>query len=113
IRYGGDLKETAGGTFNTIIRGINLNEDSAYYSGFSSPADKAEFSHNWNSIRFEYAAPFFKKENETLFSTYLEGRDKGWSEWNKQTSREFGNLPAGTYTFKVKAKNIYDVESKE
>jgi signal transduction histidine kinase/CheY-like chemotaxis protein/uncharacterized protein YigA (DUF484 family) len=113
IRYDGDLKETAGGTFNTIIRGINLNEDSVYYSGFNLSADKAGFSHDWNSVRFEYAAPFFKKENETLFSTFLEGRDKTWSEWSKQTSREFGNLPAGTYTFKVKAKNIYDVESKE
>ncbi len=113
IRYDGDLNETAGGSFNTVIRGINLNEDSVFYSGFGLSADKITFSHKWNSVRFSYAAPFFKQENETLFSTYLEGRDKGWSEWGKQTFREFGNLPAGTYTFKVKAKNIYDVESKE
>lgn len=113
IRYDGDLKETSGSTFNTIIRGINLNEDSVYYSGFDSTMNKAEFSHKWNSVRFNYAAPFFKQENETRFSTFLEGKDKGWSEWSKQTFRDFGNLSAGTYTFKVKAKNIYDVESKE
>jgi signal transduction histidine kinase/CheY-like chemotaxis protein len=112
IRYDGSLSETSGGSFNAIIRGINLNEDSVYYSGFSVPG-KASFSHQWNSVRFEYAAPFFKQENETLFSTNLEGRDKGWSEWSRQTFREFGNLPAGTYNFKVKAKNIYDVESAE
>jgi hypothetical protein len=53
---------------------------------------------------FQYAAPFFKQENETLFSTFLEGRDKRMGEWSKQTSREFGNLSAGTYTFHVKAK---------
>ena len=113
IRYDGNLDETSGGSFNTIIRGINLNEDSAYYPGFNLSADNAEFSHKWNSVQFHYSAPFFKKENETVFSTYLEGRDKGWSEWSRQTSREFGNLAAGTYTFHVKAKNIYDVESKE
>jgi len=113
IRYDGDLNETSGKSFNTIIRGITLNEDSVYYSGYAPTADKAEFNHNWNSVRFQYSAPFFKQENETLFSTYLEGHDKGWSEWNKQTFREFGNLSAGTYTFRVKAKNIYDVESPE
>jgi signal transduction histidine kinase/CheY-like chemotaxis protein len=113
IRYDGDLNETSGSTFNTIIRGITLNEDSVYYSGYAMPAEKAQLNHKWNSVSFQYAAPFFKQENETLFSTYLEGKDKGWSEWSKQNSREFGNLPAGTYTFKVKAKNIYDVESTE
>ena len=113
IRYDGDLGETSGKTFNTIIRGITLGEDSVYYSGISLPASKAEFSSKWNSVRFQYSAPFFKQENETVFATYLEGRDKGWSEWSKQTSREFGNLSAGTYTFRVKAKNIYDVESNE
>jgi signal transduction histidine kinase/CheY-like chemotaxis protein/nitrate/nitrite-specific signal transduction histidine kinase len=113
IRYDGNLDETTEKSFNTIIRGISLNEDSVYYSGFSLPANKASFSHQWNSVRFQFSAPFFKQENETLFSTYLVGRDKGWSEWSKQTFREFGNLAAGTYTFKVKAKNIYDVESAE
>ena len=113
IRYDGDLNETSGKSFNAVIRGITLNGDSVYYSGFNPPADKAEFGHKWNSVRFQYSAPFFKQENETLFSTYLEGHDKGWSEWNKQTTREFGNLSAGTYTFRVKAKNIYDVESPE
>ena len=113
IRYDGDLKETSGKSFNTIIRGITLNEDSVYYSGYAPATDKAEFDHKWNSVRFQYSAPFFKQENETLFSTYLEGHDKGWTEWNKQTFREFGNLSAGSYTFRVKAKNIYDVESPE
>ena len=113
IRYDGDLNETSGKSFNTIIRGITLNEDSVYYAGYAPGTEKAEFSHKWNSVRFQYSAPFFKQENETLFSTYLEGHDKGWSEWNKQTTREFGNLPTGTYTFRVKSKNIYEVESKE
>jgi GAF domain-containing protein/CheY-like chemotaxis protein len=113
IRYDGNLDETSPGTFHTIIRKITLNEDSVFYSGFDLPGDKTAFSNNWNTVRFQYAAPFFKSENETVFSTYLEGRDKNWSEWTKQSFRELGNLPAGTYTFRVKARNIYDIESDE
>ncbi len=113
IRYDGNLDETSNGSYNTIIRGINLNDDSVFYSGFATPAEKPEFSHSWNSVLFQYAAPFFKQENEIVYSTYLEGHDKNWSEWNKQNFRGFGNLTAGKYTFRVKAKNIYDTESKE
>jgi signal transduction histidine kinase/CheY-like chemotaxis protein len=113
IRYDGDLTETSGASFHTIIRGITLNEDSVYYSGFTLPTGKTELSHQWSSVSFNYAAPYFKNENETVFSTYLEGRDKSWSEWSKQSFHEYGNLSAGTYTFHVKAKNIYDVESPE
>src|SRR5688572_6766101 len=112
IRYDGDLTETSGASFTTIIRSISLNQDSVYYSGSALPVEKAEFDHKWNIVRFQYSAPFFKQENETRFSTHLEGHDRGWTEWNRQTSREFGNLPAGDYTFHVKAINIYDGEGK-
>ena len=101
------------GSFKTIIRGIKLNEDSVFYSGFAPPSDKSSFAHQFNSVRFQYAAPFFKQENETLFSTYLEGHDKNWTEWNKQNFRDYGNLPAGNIHFHVRAKNIYDTESTE
>jgi hypothetical protein len=90
-----------------------LNEDSVFYAGFGSPSASAEFSNGWNTIQFDFAAPFFKLENETRFSSILEGRDKHWSDWDKQNFREFGNLPAGMYTFRVKAKNVYDTESSE
>jgi signal transduction histidine kinase/DNA-binding response OmpR family regulator len=113
IRYDGNLDESTNGKFNTIIRNITLNEDSVYFSGFALPLTKPSFSKSWNTIRIQFAAPFFKLENETVFSTYLENRDNGWSEWSTQDFREFGNLSHGRYTFRVKAKNIYDVESTE
>ena len=111
IRYDGNLDTTAQDQFSCILRGITLNEDSVYYTGFGLTSDGAEFSHGWNTVQFDFAAPFFKLENETRFSSILEGRDNHWSDWDKQNFREFGNLPAGLYTFRVKAKNIYDTES--
>lgn len=113
IRYDGDLTEAASESFSTIIRGIKLNTDSVYFTGFTTPAGKGEFAHQFNSIHFQYAAPFFVKESEVQFSTFLQGSDKTWSAWSKQSFRDFGNLSAGTYTFHVKAKNIYDVQSTE
>ena len=113
VRYDGNLEEARQTAFSAIIREVKLNEDSVYYSGFNLPAQKASFDYQSNSVRFQYAAPYFKQENEMLFSTYLEGRDKNWSEWSKQSFREFGNLSPGSYTFRVKAKNISEIESAQ
>ena len=113
VRYDGNLDEKKAGNFQALIRTITLNDDSTYFNGFQIPFEKNKFSKKWNSLRFSYAAPFYTEENETVFSTFLEGKDKKWTDWNKQDFRDFGNLPPGNYTFHVKAKNIFDKESKE
>ncbi len=66
-----------------------------------------------NNITFNYIAPFYVKENQIQYQTFLEGLDEEWSDWDNRTSREFSNLPYGTYTFRAKAKNAFGVESSE
>jgi hypothetical protein len=48
-----------------------------------------------------------------MYSSYLEGLDKGWSEWMNRTSREYTNLYWGKYTLRVKARNAAGEISKE
>jgi len=66
-----------------------------------------------NSISFNYAAPFFVKENQIRYQTFLEGLDEDWGEWEDKVYRDFSNLPFGDYTFRVKAKNTFSVISDE
>jgi signal transduction histidine kinase/ligand-binding sensor domain-containing protein len=66
-----------------------------------------------NSISFNYAAPFFVKENQIRYQTFLEGLDEDWGAWEDKVYREFSNLPFGTYTFYVKAKNTFGTVSDE
>ena len=66
-----------------------------------------------NSLRFEYAAPFFEQENKTQYQTWLEGFDKDWSNWGNNSYKEYTNLSEGKYTFHVRAKNVYDQISDE
>ena len=42
----------------------------------------------------------------------LEGFEDNWSRWDIKTERGYTNLYEGKYTFKVKAKNIYGIESE-
>jgi signal transduction histidine kinase len=72
-----------------------------------------EFPFKGNTISFSYVAPFFVKENRISYQTYLEGFDDGWGKWDSNVSREFANLPYGTYTFRVRAKNVFNMISDE
>ncbi len=113
VRYEGNLENNFRGKLNVAIRNMNIAGDSLVFAGGVDFPDKMNISHDYNSISLGYAAPFFIGQKDMQYSTYLEGLDKDWSEWTKQATREYINLPAGKYSFKVKAKNVFGDESEE
>jgi ligand-binding sensor domain-containing protein/DNA-binding CsgD family transcriptional regulator len=94
--------------------------DSLLYGGYSQNINEKKvqaaseipaIAHQWNSFRFEYSSPLYEQLNNVVYSYYLEQFDKGWSAWSKKPEKEYTNLPAGRYTFKVKTKNNLGKES--
>lgn len=98
--------------FNCLIRKITVTTDSIIYGGNAVETLQSELKYRFNDFKFEFAAPFFDQEEKTLYSYKLDGYDKDWSRWARQTVREYTNLHEGTYTFQVKARNVYDTESE-
>ncbi len=70
-----------------------------------------ELSYSQNSITFHFSSPFFGQESRMLYSYKLDGYEKDWSNWTSKSSKEYTNLPYGSYRFMVKALSIYEVES--
>lgn len=107
--------------FKTLIRKVTIGQDIVLFSGSSflngklvnSPSASIELEYDHNNIKFEFAAPFFEAEEKMEFSYMLEGYDNEWSEWSHETRKEYMNLPKGDYTFRVKARNIYNEISEE
>lgn len=50
---------------------------------------------------------------ENQYAYMLEGFDKGWNYVGSQHSTTYTNLPAGTYTFRVKASNNDNIWNEE
>ena len=94
--------------FKSVISGDELMTLPEFYGD-----DIPELLYKNNTISFNYVSPFFVKENRMRYQTFLEGFDEDWSEWESKTSREFSSLPFGTYTFRVKAKNTFNIISEE
>ncbi|TFF39731.1 two-component regulator propeller domain-containing protein [Mucilaginibacter psychrotolerans] len=67
--------------------------------------DKLEISHSENSVTFNYVGLQFENPAGNTYAYMLEGYDKQWIMAGTNRSITYNNLPAGTYTFKVKAAN--------
>ena len=113
VKYEGDLEQTSNKNFSSQIRNIKTANDSIIYAGAGPLPNKLIFDASQNTMIFEYAAPAFKNQQSITYSTKLDGLENSWSEWTRQTSREYLNLNSGNYTFNVRAKNLYGDISEE
>ncbi|MCX6241664.1 MAG: triple tyrosine motif-containing protein [Bacteroidetes bacterium] len=64
-----------------------------------------KFRYKNNTITISFAASQFA-EQPISYQYKLDGFDKDWSAWSFKNSKEYTNLPAGDYTFKLKALTI-------
>ncbi len=67
----------------------------------------------WPSPRlvFEFALLSYFREEDTRYRTQLVGLESQPSDWTPDPKREFSTLPAGTYQFKVWARDFAGNES--
>lgn len=119
--YDTDIDKDSLESFNTLIRKIIVGNDSVLFAGTNyldnkithKQSKKVVLPFGYNKISFDFAAPFFEDESSIVYSYRLKGFENKWSEWSEETSKEYMNLDHGRYTFRVKARNIYGVESNE
>lgn len=64
-----------------------------------------------NNVRISYTLPYYR-QGRIRFQYYLDGYSKQWSDWSVATQKDFTNLSAGTYTFKVKARVDNSLETQ-
>jgi DNA-binding CsgD family transcriptional regulator len=107
-------------SFATIIERVTIpsaadsllisNVTNQSFSGKQSPII---VRNKFNNLTFRFSALYYENPADIQYKYILEGFDEDWSSWTNKNEKEYTNLPAGTYTFRVKAKNIYDYESRE
>jgi DNA-binding CsgD family transcriptional regulator len=95
------IRNITNGTNNDFIFTDSLNTENS-----------RELSYDQNSLYFNVSSNFLNDYQETEYTYFLEGFDDSWSAWTKSTSTNYTNLFEGEYIFHVKARNIYNEESK-
>jgi DNA-binding CsgD family transcriptional regulator len=70
-----------------------------------------DLDYGQNSLHFEYSSPVFEDQTNVEYSYLLDGFDQHWSEWSKKSDKDYTNLPAGNYKFKVRARSHLNNQS--
>ena len=123
IHYNPTVKKVCNDEFPLHIRSVKSihSGDSLVFAGSFVEDGKlvddqpkkqvSEFQFKDNALRFSYAAAFYEGNEKTEYQYYLKGFEKGWSDWSRQTEKEYSYLKEGKYQFNVKAKNVFGVQS--
>jgi len=113
IRFSPDQVSVEQPSFKTLIRSVLLANDSVLYHGYQTSqihitdANDQLIPFGLNALRFEFSATSYLNTRANEFRSKLEGFEKTWSAWSQEAKRNYTNLSAGTYRFRVQSKNIY------
>lgn len=109
--YNKDLIERK--RYQANIRKVTLKSDSIIDYGGNNTLNKYEYSFDNNSASFTFSAATYGNEDEIFYQYFLVGHDNDWSDWTPLNTKEYSYLHENTYTFKVRAKNVYNQISEE
>ncbi len=116
IRYDKRVKKNYDFPFQTLIRKVWVNRK-LVFAGFTKNGQGKKLitvvDYKDRNFRFEFSAPFFDAESETTYQCLLEGYDKEWTSWSKETWKDYTNIDSGMNTFRVRARNVYGTISNE
>jgi signal transduction histidine kinase/DNA-binding response OmpR family regulator len=121
IRYDSAFKKDYQRDFPVYIRSVTVNGavdqgSNLLFNGYRSGnrgSSRVVLPHRERNLRIEFAAPFFEEESETEYQWRLEGYDPNWCPWDLKPHTLYTNLDSGEYTFRVRARNIYEHISRE
>lgn len=103
VRFDPKKDTQADKPFFTLLRRIETKTDTLELVGFGRDKNIPARELKANSLRFEFAAPYFEEEKKTRYQTFLQGFDLEWVDWNDNKFKEYTNLSPGSYTFRVRA----------
>ncbi len=93
--------------FRALIREISFDGDSLVFGGISVADAIPAWDFDNNRIRFRFAAPSYNEIGHNRYRYFLEGYDNEWSDWTEELIKDYTKIPEGSYTFQVRANNIY------
>ena len=101
-RLGGHVRSPEIALASVEVKGKKVFQDEA--SGIVLQPDE-------NSVNFSFTTLNFEPASQNHFSYQLEGYDDDWTDIGNEHSVSFANLPASSYTLRVRSSNASGVAS--
>lgn len=98
-----------------LIRKITIRNDSVIYLDPDYNLNELHINMLFSdkTIRFDFSYLQYNTYGENEFQVFLEGFDSDWSEWSKESFKEYTALSEREYTFRIRARDIYGNVSED
>ncbi len=84
-----------------LLKDIRYRSLSSWYG----TPEQLSLPYNNNNLTFSFIGIHMKSRNHMRYQYKMEGVDPDWSSITDRTEAPYGNLPSGSYIFRVKAMN--------
>ncbi|MBT8393212.1 MAG: hypothetical protein KJN66_00035, partial [Bacteroidia bacterium] len=111
IHYNPTKEHLKNEVFEVLLRSVEILENVDSTITLNPLIDKTINFRSDNTIKIDFASPYFDGFEDLKYSYRLLPLDENWSKWTPYSEKEYDHLPFGEYTFEVKALNIYGLES--
>ena len=101
---------------SSLVLGNGVKIDNFKFEGLTrwyNLPEKLSLAYHNNYLTFNYTGITQKQSKKVKYQYKLEGEDENWSALTSRTQAPYGNLPPGSYIFKVKAMNSEGYWSNE
>ena len=88
-----------------------INTSDSTYFDVPDEFSLNDLPHNNKILKFSYTSTNFKDAENKKFQYQLIGYENKWSEVSLDHTKEYSQLPPGSYTFKVRSLNDYNRHS--
>jgi signal transduction histidine kinase/CheY-like chemotaxis protein len=88
--------------FATVVRQVTSGKKTIF--GGTDDGSELRLPAGTNALHFSFAALTFSNPKDTTYQFLLEGADRDWSEWSKQTDANYSSLGPGKYVFRVRSR---------
>ncbi len=106
IRYASDLPLPPIAKSPPAIRRVLVNQDSLIYGGtWSGRMVPSGLDYTNNSIRLDFAVPYYDQYTSPYLQWKLDGYDDRWTSWRQENHVTYTNLQEGSYLFRVRTRH--------
>ena len=94
----------APGPFRTLVRQVQSGTKTIFGGAPVPGTAELRLPAGTSALSFQFAALNFENSEDNLYQYILEGADKDWSDWGKQTEANYSALGPGSYRFRVRSR---------
>ena len=91
--------------FQLFNKPVRIGADGSPLDSSITVSKRIDLTHNQSVFTLEFAALDFTAPQKNQYAYKLDGQDKDWNEVGNQRVAAYTNLPAGSYTFRVRGSN--------